>query len=1355
MKASASRNSTFCSLNRTKPVIALIRFASLLAFAALHASPGLAGLAQSSSYESISTDKGFDVGDPIRANSGEYYVHYKLRDLGGPLPLLYTLTYKDLLNQTSTALLRNEPPSIMRVGAQATLSHFGNAKNLIVFLKSGGVWTVAANTSVVYVLKETGPDDYSGWFYVMDPLAEQVYVFEKRSVAQTTNTQGRLRLIMDRNLNRLTYIYDGDSMLPKRIQDDLGRSLDLVHSSNTTTVTDQAGRVVTIRYNSDWPESNAVITSAMGYATKLILDMNDNILRTQLPLGNVPYSQTYIADKVGMGEVQRTGTQTDAYGNQTTLSYGTAVSATAPDGGTTVFEHWGEYGSPKSLTDPMGGQATFQNTPRDQIAEIKDRTGGSTSISYHPMTGKIESLTNALGNTIARSYTAQDQTFSNPLATDETVTFTFYNLTRIDYPDGGREELIYDDRGNLVEYRDQSGARWLITRNDRGQVLTVTSPTGGVTTRAYNADGTLASMKSTDTGLTTYGYDGYKRLNRVTYPDGASLLIAYDQDDRITSATDGKGHTFAFTYDANGNLDKVTDPAGKETLYDQDLMDRPSRVTDRLGKITTRDYDALGRLATETFPSGLEIEYAYDLRGWMNEVSIGHRKWIIGYDNEGMVTAKTTPAGRTITIQRDPLGRATAVTDPLGHASSFSYDAMNRLTQVTDPLGRKTSYTYDKRGELVSVSMPVIGTATYRRNSLGLLTQILDPRGFRWKFSYNTMGRRKRSTDPSDRQTSYVYDKSGRLKEVTYADGTFLSMSYDKAGNVIQSKYSAGPTVQYSYDALNRLTATNGLSLKRDAEGRITSTKMHGIGFSASYDADGRVRRVGYAGGAFQVTYTYDRVSGLLTTVEDDLTGTRISFTYDADGNPIGINRPNGVAAIYTYDAAGRLERIREGSMIDLAYTYDAAGQITSMDMKAPLDPAAAYTGSNQALSYDGACRISSPGYTYDALGRLTESPGHSFQWDGASRLVGCDNAALTYDGMGHLLTRGQDGQTIRFHYNLALALDPPVAESDQETDRFLRYYVWTPGGTLLYMIDATDQNKVYHFHFDRLGSTLALTDAQGQVTDAYSYSPYGKLVRHTGSSTQPFTFLGRLGVRQEGSTGTLYHMRARFYDATTGRFVSPDPIWPQTSDPRLLNPYQYAVNNPLLYTDVTGSKLDAAARAALKQEIATLEEDYFSLSAKIFAEMLEKRLADRGVQLQTAQREAAEAAVKGDIDPICRLNILIKLQSEEVTKSLKTHPTLIELQDRILLKKLELVGGMQRFLAMKQILLKIERIMYKMYLLDPRMQDFLLNLWSHVPLEVHELLGDEDRLKELVGSRSPFRSASAQNAELNLPGTE
>ncbi len=45
----------------------------------------------------------------------------------------------------------------------------------------------------------------------------------------------------------------------------------------------------------------------------------------------------------------------------------------------------------------------------------------------------------------------------------------------------------------------------------------------------------------------------------------------------------------------------------------------------------------------------------------------------------------------------------------------------------------------------------------------------------------------------------------------------------------------------------------------------------------------------------------------------------------------------------------------------------------------------------------------------------------------------------------------------------------------------------------------------------------------------------------------------------------------ARYYDATIGRFISPDTIVPNPANPQSLNRYSYCYNNPLKYIDPSG----------------------------------------------------------------------------------------------------------------------------------------------------------------------------------------
>jgi len=99
-------------------------------------------------------------------------------------------------------------------------------------------------------------------------------------------------------------------------------------------------------------------------------------------------------------------------------------------------------------------------------------------------------------------------------------------------------------------------------------------------------------------------------------------------------------------------------------------------------------------------------------------------------------------------------------------------------------------------------------------------------------------------------------------------------------------------------------------------------------------------------------------------------------------------------------------------------------------------------------------------------------------------------------------------------------------------------------------------------YHFDALGSTDRLTGADGSATDTYIYKAFGPLAASTGSTTNPFLYVGELGYYDQGS-GPLY-VRARWLRPTTGSWLSVDPIEGQ---PR----YRYAGSCPVASVDPSG----------------------------------------------------------------------------------------------------------------------------------------------------------------------------------------
>jgi YD repeat-containing protein len=1138
--------------------------------------------------------------DPILTGGGEFREYWPLISLSGPIPLGFTLIYgPDLQFKAPVNDGRQQFPPWGQLKAfnSSTFIRIVEAEVRTVTPSDVYINVMIADDTLVFKDDGTGnflpvgPVKYqiekvSTYYYMMDPETEKVYIFRSRYLgwdwtAQFFRRAGEAVYVMDRNGNMLSYTYNEDN-LPTAVDDGLGRRLNLTYVNSTQKsernllqVADGFGRTVDFNYQ-EWTcngEQTGVLvsfTDPMGQTTTFDYYDQTNtdcnlVRKINRPLGNSPIDQTWVQNPVGVSAVD---SQKDAYNNETTLSFSqdadenVITTVDYPDGTQRIFHHERER-YPLDSTDPSGKQFTIDYNDQDQMTAINDRMGATTGFTHHAPSGKVATITNAKGDTTTFTYTAQTQTFTNPLTSD-TVTFTFYLLTRIDHPDGTQEQFTYDGKGNMLTRIDRAGKTWTYTYNPMGQILTVTNPLSGVITHTYNADGTLATRTDSDTGTTTYAYDGYKRVNRITRPDATFVQMTYNLNDQITAITDENNHTYTYTRDANGNVIRVTDPAGNRTQYAYDLMDRVNRITDRLGKAATLTYDSMGRAATITDPTAIQTAFGYDPRGWRNSTALGSRTWQAGYDDEGVVASRTTPLGHTTAYQTDNLGYTTGISNPLSQVTTFARDAMSRVTAVTDPLSRTASYGYDNRGLLSSVTLPVVGTATYTRNDLGLLSGITDPGGSNWTFGHTPMGRLQSHVDPLGNTWQHTYDARGRLNQTTFPDTGTLTRAYDSAGNPIGDLYSDGTDLQYTYDDLNRLSTANRISLTRDAEGRVTATDNPGTVFGATRDGAGRLATVTYNNGAFAVTYTYDATTGLPSGVTDSLTGTQVVFTYDNDGRQTGITRSNGVNATFTWNDADRLTRIQDGDIVDILYSYDTAGQVTGANMTVPLDPSTCLTDNTETYTYDAASQVSTAGYDYDSRGRRIASPGHTYAWDGASRNTGYDGATQTYNGLGDLVTRTEGGTTSHNYYNYALGLPQMVAEKNDTTGHFLRYYVWTPDGKLLYMIDASDGNKVYYFHFDRTGSTLALTDGTGTVTDAYAYTPNGEQLGQIGSSEQPHTFMGQSGVCKVGKDGTLYRMGRRIYDAARGGIFLDRTPYRGISDMDIkwTNPYQCAASN-------------------------------------------------------------------------------------------------------------------------------------------------------------------------------------------------
>ncbi|MDQ4678793.1 RHS repeat-associated core domain-containing protein, partial [Stenotrophomonas maltophilia group sp. RNC7] len=142
-----------------------------------------------------------------------------------------------------------------------------------------------------------------------------------------------------------------------------------------------------------------------------------------------------------------------------------------------------------------------------------------------------------------------------------------------------------------------------------------------------------------------------------------------------------------------------------------------------------------------------------------------------------------------------------------------------------------------------------------------------------------------------------------------------------------------------------------------------------------------------------------------------------------------------------------------------------------------------------------------------------------------------------TYDAENNRIAVHANGTVTKY------AVDPHAYYSQvwMETDAQGTPQVYYSYGLGLTHREDAASGTIQMYHYDRRGSTTALTNLQGEITDQYAYGPYGELANHEGETKQPFQYNGKYGVMTD-LTG-LYYMRARYYNSEIKRFISRDIV--------------------------------------------------------------------------------------------------------------------------------------------------------------------------------------------------------------------
>jgi RHS repeat-associated protein len=878
--------------------------------------------------------------------------------------------------------------------------------------------------------------------------------------------------------------------------------------------------------------------------------------------------------------------ETDRNGYNTTLSYsgGKLSTVTEPSGRTLTFSYGGN-GLVSAVSDTASRTVRYTYDGSNNLTQATDVANGATTFAYD---GSHQLLTMKDPNCIASGCPGVVNTYTNGQVTTQSdgmsrnTTFAYTpETTTVTDPRGSK---TFYEWGKYILMARTSGsgsssAAMTSFAYDAASlgVIRVTDANGHAATATRDAQGNLLSATDADARTTSYAYNSFSEPLTVKDPLGVTTTNLYDANGNLTDTSRplaGSGQTASYhlSYDGqSGDVTRVRDPDLKTWSYGYDANGNRTSWTDPLGNKTTASYDGVGRRTASVSPRG-------------NATGSNPAAFTTTYvlNAFGDTTSMTDPLSHQTQYGYDPDRNLTSVKDATNHSTTYTYDLDNELTQVTRADNSTLKTGYDSAGNVTSQTDGLNNPTSYGYDALNRLTSMTDPLSRSTQYGYDLAGNPTSKTDPMSRTTTYTSDPANQVIGITYSNANTpnVTIGYDQDGQRVSMTDGTG-TSTYTWDSLHRLTQS------KNGAGAV-------VGYS--YDLKGQLTGITYPNSVGTVSRGYDD-AGRLHTVTDWLSHTS-TFNYNPDSNLVQVLYPNGVQGTATFDNADRLTQITDtagsNQFLNLSYQRDNINQLTTenstvygndqvnrlntagnltyaYDNADRLTQIAAAGGNTTNLAYDngsqlqtktvmsGSTQVSKLTYGYDPDGNRTQQTDQNnvtiaLGFDQANRLISYGaNASYKYDGGGLRASKTVGGSTTNETWDLAEGL--PLLIQDGTTN-----YVTGPGGLPLEQIAAA--NSVSYYHADQLGSTRALTDAQGNVVSTYSYDPYGNTTASTGTIANPLQHAGQYLDSESG----LYYLRARYYDPSSTQFISRDPAVSKTRQP-----YAYVTDNPLNATDPSG----------------------------------------------------------------------------------------------------------------------------------------------------------------------------------------
>ncbi|MGW3118504.1 RHS repeat-associated core domain-containing protein [Streptomyces sp. NPDC001107] len=662
----------------------------------------------------------------------------------------------------------------------------------------------------------------------------------------------------------------------------------------------------------------------------------------------------------------------------------------------------------------------------------------------------------------------------------------------------------------------------------------------------YGAKKWSTSTTYTGDSTATTAVNGGSAVRTITDALGRTTerrdYAGTDPSDTAYGAGVGATYTSTkYTFTRDGKPDTITGPDNTKWSYTYDLFGRQIRAADPDTGTSTTSYTDLDQVATTTDSGKPTLLYGYDELGrktdqWQTSKTDADKLAHWAYDTlaKGQLDSATRYVGGV---------SGTAYTKKV-----TAYDSLYRSTTTqlvlpsTDPLvssgavAATLSFStyYNLDGTQQYLSEPAAGGLASEKvvthyNAVGLPTDVAGASGYLLGAAYSEIGQPQQFTLGTSAaegiKKAYITNTweegTDRLKQSAVTDQTHgyelqeLNYAYDDAGNVTSI---SDPTT------LGGTGKADDQCFTYDGHQRLTEAWT-----PSTADCSASGRTTANLGGASSYWTSYSYTDGGLRSTETSHSSagdTNRTYCYGDTAHPHGLTAITtatsctGVTATYAYDATGNTKDRPNGTDTQ-SLTWNPEGQLDTLTEK----------------SSSGTTK-STTSHVYDADGTL-------------------------------LIRRNTGGESV-------LYLDDGTEvhlDTSTSTAKYWAQRYYTAGSQVIALrTNKTGSATVSWLAADQHGTGSLTVDATTQAVTKRYTAPFGAS-RTGGTGTWPDDkrFLGD----STDATSGLTYIGAREYDATTGRFISVDPIL-DTGNAQSLNGYAYAGNNPLTFSDPSGLKFCA-----------------------------------------------------------------------------------------------------------------------------------------------------------------------------------